>query len=82
MLTSAQTLAAACRAAAVKVTATLCTPRPPAADLIAIAVAPALINNVVFTIFDKVASMRNEIVIDPSLLDVENVGAIVIFDGA
>ena len=42
----------------------------------------ALINIVVFTIFDKVESIRNVIVIEPSLLDVENVGTTVIFDGA
>ena len=89
-LKSAHTLTDACRAAVVKEIAALCTPIPPVADLTAIAVEPigstlyatALINVVVFTIFDKVASIRNEIVIEPSLLDVENVGIIVIFDGA
>lgn len=89
-LISPFTFAAVCRVAVVSEAATARVPTLPDADLTADAVEPIgsaayaadVINTVVFTIFVKVASMRNVIVMVLSMGFVENVGTIVIFDGA
>ena len=88
-LTSAHTLSDACCADRVKESATVRVRTLPVADFTAAIVEPvgsaayvaALIDIVVFTSVDKIVSIRNVIVIEPSILDVENVGRRVIFDG-